>query len=63
MTRMCRNDSPDVDMASHEGDPVATGTSRMQDAVRLLLLLVDGAGEKLPDPPPLDSPPGICQVK
>ena len=62
MTRMCRNDSPDVDMASHEGDPVATGTSRMQDAVRLLLL-VDGAGEKLPDPPPLDSPPGICQVK
>ncbi len=33
----------------------------MQDAVRLLLL-VDGAGEPLPDPPPLDAPAGAVAV-
>jgi hypothetical protein len=61
MTRMSRNDSPDGGMASQEGDPVVSGTSRMQDAVRLLLL-VDGAGETLPDPPPLNTPPDAVAV-
>jgi hypothetical protein len=36
-------------------------TSRMQDAVRLLLL-IDGAAEPLADPPPPQAPPGAIAV-
>ncbi len=41
--------------------PAGPTTSRMQDAVRLLLL-IDGAAEPLADPPPLEGPPGAVAV-
>lgn len=55
--------SPAVDRGGHAGEttPSRAPTSRMQDAVRLLLL-VDGAAEDLVEPLPQNSPNGTVAV-
>ena len=53
---------PTTDGPDDGGRPAdSPGTSRLQDAVRLLLL-IDGAGEPLPDPLPPEAPVGAVAV-